>query len=159
MALPAGRALVVVAGLAVAGYGAYQLYRAAKKDVTKRLALTGVGADARRWVERAGRFGIGARGVVFTVMAGSSARRAAPRPGQAGRPGRGARALERGPGGGVLLTIVALGFMAYGVWQTRERPLAPRRGRRASRAARTPRGPAGRPAGPRGVRPVRGQFA
>jgi hypothetical protein len=118
MALPAGRALVVAAGLAVAGYGAYQLYRAAKKDVTKRLALTGVGADGRRWVERAGRFGIGARGVVFVVLGGFLLLAALRRdPSQAGGLGDALGALERAPGGGVLLALVALGFMAYGVWQ------------------------------------------
>jgi hypothetical protein len=118
MALPAGRALVAAAGVAVAGYGVYQLYKAAKKDVRKRLALTGVGADTERWIVRVGRFGIGARGVVFAIVGGFLGLAALRRdPGQAGGLPEALAAVERAPSGGLLLALVALGLMAYGVYQ------------------------------------------
>jgi hypothetical protein len=118
MALPAGRALVAAAGVAVAGYGVYQLYKAVKKDVRKRLALTGVGADTERWIVRVGRFGIGARGVVFAIVGGFLGLAALRRdPGQAGGLPEALAAVERAPSGGLLLAVVALGLMAYGVYQ------------------------------------------
>jgi hypothetical protein len=118
MALPAGRALVAAVGLGVAGYGLYQLYRAARKDVRKRLDLSGVAPDAQRWIVRAGRLGIGARGVVLTLVGGFLLRAALRRdPGEAGGLAEALAALERAPGGGVLLAVVALGLMAYGVYQ------------------------------------------
>jgi hypothetical protein len=118
MALPAGRALVAVAGLSVVGYGLYQLYKAAKKDVRKHLALSGVDAGTQRWIVRAGRLGIGARGVVFALV-GSFLVRAALRrdPGEAGGLPEALAAVEGAPFGRVLLAVAALGLMAYGVYQ------------------------------------------
>jgi hypothetical protein len=118
LALPLGRALVVAVGLGVAGYGLYQLYRAARKNIGKRLALDGVGAENAQWVERVGRAGIGARGVVFVIIGGflvQAARRSDAS--QAGGLPEALAAVERAPYGGVLLAIVALGLMAYGVYQ------------------------------------------
>jgi hypothetical protein len=118
MALPAGRALVAAAGLAVAGYGAYQLYKAVKKDVRKRLDLAGVGADAQRWIVRVGRAGIGARGVVFVILGGFLGLAALRRdPEQAGGLPEALAAVERAPYGAVLLVLVSLGLMAYGLYQ------------------------------------------
>jgi hypothetical protein len=118
MALPAGRALVAAAGLGVAGYGLYQLYKAVAKDVSKRLDLGGVPADTRQWIVRVGRAGLGARGVVFAITGGLLLLAALRRdPGQAGGLGESLAALERAPYGGVLLSLVALGLMAYGVYQ------------------------------------------
>jgi hypothetical protein len=118
MGLPAGRALVAAAGLGVAGYGLYQLYRAVAKDLTKRLDLGGVSADARRWIVRVGRAGMGARGVVFAIVGGFLLLAALRRdPGEAGGLGEALAAVERAPYGAVLLSLVALGLMAYGVYQ------------------------------------------
>lgn len=118
MALPAGRALVAGVGLAVVAYGLYQLYKAAAKDVRKRLALGGVSADAERWIVGTGRAGIGARGVVFAIVGGFLLKAAARRdPGEAGGLGQALAAVERAPYGATLLTLVALGLMAYGVYQ------------------------------------------
>ena len=118
MDLPAGRGLVAAAGLGVAGYGAYQLYKAVAKDVSKRLDLGGVSADARQWIVRVGRAGLGARGVVFVIVGGFLLLAALRRdPGQAGGLGEALAALERAPYGGILLALVALGLMAYGVYQ------------------------------------------
>jgi hypothetical protein len=56
--------------------------------------------------------------VVFVVLGGFLLLAALRRdPSQAGGLGDALGALERAPGGGVLLALVALGFMAYGVWQ------------------------------------------
>ena len=118
MALPAGRALVAAAGLGVAGYGLYQLYKAVAKDISKRLALGGVSADARQWIVRVGRVGMGARGVVFAIVGGFLVLAALRRdPGQADGLGEALAAVAGATYGAVLLSLVALGLMAYGVYQ------------------------------------------
>lgn len=118
MALPLGRVLVATAGLAVIGYGLYQLYRAATSDLRKHLALHDVGADAERWIVRLGRAGTGARGVVFAVV-GSFLVLAALRhdPSRAGGLAEALAAVERAPYGAALLALVAVGLMAYGAFQ------------------------------------------
>jgi hypothetical protein len=118
MALPAGRALVAAVGLGVVAFGLFQLYRAARKDVRDRLDLSGVAPDAQAWIVRAGQLGIGARGVVLALVGGFLVRAALRRdPGEAGGLSNALAAVERAPAGGVLLALVALGLMAYGVYQ------------------------------------------
>jgi hypothetical protein len=118
LGLPLGRAIVVAVGLAVAGYGVYQLYRAARKNIGKRLALDGVGAANAQWIDRIGRAGIGARGVVFGIIGGFLVLAALRRdPNQAGGLAEALAAVERAPYGKVLLALVATGLMAYGAYQ------------------------------------------
>ncbi|GAB2503628.1 DUF1206 domain-containing protein [Lysobacter humi (ex Lee et al. 2017)] len=108
MELPAGRWLVVAAGVGVVVYGLHQLVQAAKGDVMHRL-----GKSSRR-LRALGRFGVGARGLVllpvgwFLVQAGRHYD-----PGAAGGTERALGMLDKG----APLALVGLGLLAYGVFQ------------------------------------------
>jgi len=113
---PGGRWLVMAAGVAVMGYGAYQLWRAVRADIRKHLDLSALGASAR-WVERLGRAGLAARGIVFLMLGWlvlQAGRRSSAA--QAGGVGDALDALH-GAGGAWFLAVVALGLAAYGVYQ------------------------------------------
>ena len=114
MQQPFGRVLVGLVGLAAAVYGLHQLRSAWTIDLDKRLDLSRLTASARAWVIRLGRFGTAARGVVL-VMLGYMFMRAAlkARPDEAGNVEGVLDSLRDTPW---LLAAIALGFIAYGVF-------------------------------------------
>ena len=116
--LPFGRFLVMAVGLGVIGYAFYQLYRAGTDKMKKHLDLAEAGEPQATWIVRAGRFGIGARAVVF-IMIGVLLLRAAARhnAGEAGGIKQGLAALAAEPYGRYVYVAVALGFVAYGLFQ------------------------------------------
>ena len=115
---PLGRWLVVGAGIAVAGYGIYQLYRAWAAKLSRQLDFVALSREAGSWLMKVCRFGIGARGVVFgicgwyLVRAGIAHDAAA-----AADTGEALRAIERQPYGEWLLAVVAIGLIAYGAYE------------------------------------------
>jgi hypothetical protein len=115
---PFGRWAVAAAGAAVVAYGLYQLYRAALKDPRKHLDLADAGAGAAAWVDRLGRFGIAARGVVFVIIGWFLVRAAMQRaPERAGGIDDSLALLAAQPYGRLLLGVVAAGLGAYGAYQ------------------------------------------
>jgi hypothetical protein len=118
LALPAGEWLVGAAGVAVAGYGLYQLVRAFQAKLSRHLDLAGLTQEAGRWAIHVSRFGIAARGVVF-VIGGVFLVRAAMRHDatEAAGAGESLAAIGSGPFGTILLAIVAVGVIAYGIYQ------------------------------------------
>ena len=118
MEMPAGRWLVGGAGLGVIGYGLYQIRRAWTADVRKHLDLTDVSAETQQWIVRLGRLGYAARGVVFAVI-GTFFERAALTydPSKATGIGGALQALEQAPWGPWILGVVALGLIAYGLFE------------------------------------------
>lgn len=116
--LPFGRFLVMAVGLGVIGFACYQLYRASTDKVKKHLDLAEAGEPQATWIVRAGRFGIAARAVVF-VMIGVLLLRAAARhnAGEAGGIAQGLATLAAAPYGRYVYGLVALGFVAYGLFQ------------------------------------------
>ena len=118
LALPYGKFLVIAVGLGVIGYAVYQLYRAFSDKVKKNLDLAEAGPTQATWIVRLGRFGIGARAVVF-AMIGVFLFRAASSydPNKAGGIGQSLAALASGPYGRIVLGVVALGLAAYGLYQ------------------------------------------
>jgi hypothetical protein len=68
LAEPFGAWLVAAVGAAVLAYGGYQVYRALLTDVARHLDRTALGASGTRWALRFGRFGMAARGLVFSVI-------------------------------------------------------------------------------------------
>jgi hypothetical protein len=118
MEAPGGRFLVAAAALGIAGYGVMQLVKAYKSEIDKRLDLSPLSSEARRWAVRASRAGLAARGVVFVVIGFFLL--------QAGRHENASE--TRGLGGALdalhdtaygpwLLGLVALGLVGYGVTQ------------------------------------------
>jgi hypothetical protein len=117
LAMPAGQWLVAGAGAAVIGYALYQGWRAAHTDLRRRVRLAETGA-AGPWVIRFARFGIAARGVVFLVIGWFLVQAALRQdPHRAGGIDESLRALQAQAHGPVLLAVVALGLVAFGIWQ------------------------------------------
>jgi hypothetical protein len=117
MALPWGRWMVAAVGAGVMGYALYQVWKGARKDLRKRLRLMGEDT-AHRWVLRVARFGIIARAVVFMLIGWFLVRAGLHRaPGEVGGIDDALRALAAQSYGPILLGVVAVGLMAYGVWE------------------------------------------
>jgi hypothetical protein len=115
-ALPAGEALVWIGAAAVAGYGAYQIFRAWRAKLGRHLALTRVSAGTGSVLLGICRFGLAARGAVFLLIGFFLARAASKHdPQQAG--GVRESLLTLAGFGRWALGAVALGLIAYGVFQ------------------------------------------
>jgi hypothetical protein len=114
--LPGGEMLVAAAGLAIAGYGLYQLYRAWAAKLGRQLRLGQMSEPLRSWVAGVSRFGIAARGVVFCLIGFFLARSGLKHdPAQAGGLRESLHTLAevgRWP-----FVAVAIGLMAYGVYE------------------------------------------
>lgn len=114
--LPGGELIVMLVAIGIAGYGAYQLYRAAAAKLSKQLDLAQMSREAGRWVIGVSRFGIAARGIVFLAVGWTVF--FAGRRHDASQAGGIREALDvirefgRWP-----FAAVALGLMAYGLYQ------------------------------------------
>lgn len=115
---PFGRWAVGLVGLGVAAYGAYQLVKAFKSDLDKRLNLEGSAVATRRRVVALGRAGMAARGVVFCIVGWLVIQAARTYdPGKAQGLQGALSTLRQAAYGPYLLPAVALGLIAYGVFQ------------------------------------------
>ena len=115
---PLGRWLVIGAGVAVAGYGIYQLYRAWAAKLSRQLDLAALSRGAGSWLVKVCRFGIGARGVVFGICGWYLVRAGIAHDATAAADtGEALGAIERQPFGEWLLAIVAVGLIAYGAYE------------------------------------------
>ena len=118
LALPAGRSIVIGAGLGIIGYALYQLYRAATGKFLKRLDLSSAGSRTRTWIEQLGGFGVGARALVFGMIGILLARAGWEYdPSEAGGIEKSLDVIAGGPAGAVLFTTVAAGLIAFGILQ------------------------------------------
>jgi hypothetical protein len=115
--MPAGRWLVVAAGLSVVGYALWQLYKAASGKFLKRLDLSSCGNQTKVWVTRLGRFGIAARGIVFGMLGALLARAGwTYNPSGVGID-QSLDALGAAPLGGIVFGTVAAGLIAFGIFE------------------------------------------
>ncbi len=114
---PFGVALVVVIGLVVLGVACYLFYKAYAAPFRRRLNLTSLSTQTRKWVIGLGRFGYAALGVVFVVVGIFLIVAASQHnPRQAKGLDTALQVLAHQPFGAVLLGVVALGLIAYGVY-------------------------------------------
>ena len=117
MSAPAGKWLVVAAGLAFGAYAVAQWRRAWTRSFEKKLGLGSLSAEARQTVTRISAAGIAARGVafclagIFLIAAGLQAD-----PSKARGLSGSLNSLRDQPYGPWLLTVVALGLAGYGVY-------------------------------------------
>jgi hypothetical protein len=109
---PYGKWLVLLGGLIVIGAGVYQMSRAWRSKLGKRLHLGEMNASVERKVVAISRFGIAARAVVFFVVGVSLVRAALQHNADAARGS--SRALDVLPD--PMLVLVGLGLVAYGVY-------------------------------------------
>lgn len=112
MDLPFGPALVVIVGLAVAGVGIYQIHRGWTEKFREDLAGT-----PNRYSMIAGKVGYIARGVAFIVIgAGFVTAGLTHQPSKSRGLDGALRDMVGLPWGQVIVTLVALGFAAFGVY-------------------------------------------
>ena len=121
MSKPFGQVLVALVGVAIIGFAVHQFKQALKGEMLEKLSLTGLAARQRTHVERISKAGVIARSVVF-LLVGTFFIQAAVQadPGEAGGLGEALSALARQPFGPLLLGLVALGLVAYAVYQALE---------------------------------------
>lgn len=117
LAQPFGQWLVGLAGLIAIGVGIYNIYEAYKCKFRHHFKLQEMTAGERNLAMRTGQFGIAARGIVFGII-GIFLIQAALQsdPTEAKGLGAALATLAQQPFGPWLLGLVALGFIAYGVY-------------------------------------------
>lgn len=117
LALPAGPFLVTVVAVIVFGVAVGSVVKGVRRTFEQDLDLSRLPSGTRRWVERLGRIGYLARGVVFgmvSVLVGYAALTH-----DASRSGgldAALRTLAAQPFGAVLLIAVAIGVAAFGAY-------------------------------------------
>lgn len=118
MAQPFGVIAVGIAGGAFILYGLYQAYRGITADIDRRLDLHRMSPGAVVWVIRLGRAGLVARGIVFGLIGVFLIVAALQSdPSEARGLGGALRTLQGETYGPWLLGAVAVGLIAYGLFQ------------------------------------------
>ncbi len=121
MSQPLGRWIIGAVGGGVILFGLYELYRGYAADLRAKLDLTELGGDARKHVVRFGRFGRAARGVVFGIIGWFLVKAALEYDSSEAQGFAAAlQTLESQAYGRYLLGAVALGLIAYGLFELAE---------------------------------------
>jgi succinate dehydrogenase/fumarate reductase cytochrome b subunit len=117
LAWPAGRVIVVVAGLIIIGVGVAHVVKGVKKSFIEEMDTSSMPPVAREGVARLGQIGYIAKGVALALVGGllSYATLTFDRQKAQGLDGALETILAQ-PFGRFLLTLVALGFVAFGVF-------------------------------------------
>jgi hypothetical protein len=117
LSYPLGRWVVGAIGTGILIYGVLQIRRGVIGKLDKWLSFLDTTATSRKWARGVSRFGVAARGVVFSLI-GSFLIRAAYdfNPHEAKGLGGTLRTLAAEPYGAWLLGIAALGLVAYGLY-------------------------------------------
>lgn len=115
--LPGGRFLVGLAGLVVLAVAAYFVHKGLTKGFMKAIDTSQATAAQRRWIERAGLAGYPGKGLALLVVGGLLiwAAVAYDADKAAGLDGA-LRTVLEAPFGAWLLTVIALGLVAFGVF-------------------------------------------
>jgi hypothetical protein len=117
MAQPLGRWVIALVGAGVVTFGAYELYRAATAKLSKHLDLSAVEMRNRRKIIYLGRAGLAARGIVFGIAGWFLVRASFQVDAQEVQGLAGAlQTLEEQPYGRWILSTVASGLIAYGLF-------------------------------------------
>jgi Domain of Unknown Function (DUF1206) len=116
-AWPGGRFLVGIAALVLIGVGVYHVHKGVTKRFMKEIDTAQASAGERRTIERLGQAGYAAKGVALALVGGLLAWAAITfDPSKASGLDGALRTLLDAPFGRVLLTLVALGIAAFGVF-------------------------------------------
>lgn len=118
MEKPFGRIAIGLVGVGIGAYGLYQLVKAFKSDLDKRLNLEGSAVATRKRVVALARAGTAARGVVFAIIGWLVIQSALQYEPSKAQGLQGALVtLREAAYGRYLLGAVALGLIAYGISQ------------------------------------------
>jgi hypothetical protein len=114
---PAGRWLVALIGLVVIGVGVYLVHKGTSKKFLEEVDLSSASPQATRLVTRLGQVGFPAKGVALGVVGGLLVYAAVTfDPARATGLDGALRTILEAPFGQVLLTLVAIGIAAFGVY-------------------------------------------
>ncbi|WP_029433218.1 DUF1206 domain-containing protein [Blastococcus sp. URHD0036] len=114
---PGGRWWVALAGLALVGSGVYHVYKGVSKKFLKQIDLGSASPGTRRLVERVGLVGFPGKGVALALVGGLLVYAAVTfDPEKASGLDGAMHTLLDAPFGRFLLTLVALGIAAFGVF-------------------------------------------
>jgi len=117
LAQPFGAVLIALIGAAIVIAGVAQFYQAYSKKFLEMFRWHSMSATERRWITRMGQVGYSARGVVFPIIGISLLRAALDANPSASRGVREALLeIAHSMAGQVLLGLVAVGFVAYGLF-------------------------------------------
>jgi hypothetical protein len=112
-----GRFLVGLAGLVIIGVGAYHVYKGWTKKFLEGVDLSQASLASRKAVIRLGQIGYPAKGVALMVVGGLLTWAAVTfDPKKASGLDGALRTVNEAPFGKVLLTLIALGLVAFGVF-------------------------------------------
>jgi hypothetical protein len=116
MSLPGGALIVWAVAIGIAAFGAYQLYRAARRKLSSQMRSGQMAAEAGGWLVTVSRIGIASRGLVFIAIGWILAIAAREHdPGQAGGIAAGLDRLATL--GRLPLAAIGAGLIAYGIYQ------------------------------------------
>ena len=114
--LPAGRVMVVVAGVLIMGVGVASVVKGVKKSFLKEIVTSSMSPFARRGVTGLGQIGYIAKGVAVSGVGGLiTYATVTVDPQKQGLDGA-LQTLLAQPSGRFLLTVLALGFVAFGLF-------------------------------------------
>lgn len=117
MSQPFGQWLVGTVGAIIIAIAFYHFYQMFSAKFRKHFKWHEMSQTERTWSTRLGRLGHGARGVTFLIIGGFFIQAAIQaQPDEARGLGGALRTLEQQPYGPWLLGLVALGFIAYGIY-------------------------------------------
>ena len=117
---PLGHWVVMLAGLALIGFAAQQVYAAITCRLERNLDVDGMRREAGSWAVGVSRFGVAARAVVFALLGWTIAVAGWSRDAsEVGTTASSLRTLAQHPGqlGDWLLGITAAGLVAYGFYE------------------------------------------
>jgi hypothetical protein len=114
---PGGRFLVAIAGLVLIGVGGYHVVKGIKKKFLKEIDLAQAPPSATRLITRLGQIGYPAKGIALALVGGLLGYAAISfDPSKATGLDGAMRTLLSAPGGEILLTLVAVGIVAFGIY-------------------------------------------
>ena len=118
MGFPLGDILLALVGIGIAAYGIRQIWQAWRFQLDDDLDRSQLRQDGAGWVLSVGRWGIGARGVIF-ALTGVALMRAGfdRRPSAAGGMSESLSTVLSQPNGHWLLAAVAAGLVCFGFFQ------------------------------------------
>lgn len=112
----AGRVLVGIIGGVIIGYGVYNLYRACSDNFEKKLELSAMSADQKKWAFRAGRAGYTAMFINYSFLGSFLIASAVKAKSQGGGLSTTLTLLLEQPFGSWLLGFMAVGLIFYGIF-------------------------------------------
>ena len=112
-----GEWLIGLAAVGTIGYGLYQIYKGFSGSFMKRIKQQEIPADRQRLIERTGRIGFAARGIVLCIIGYLLLRAALDHNAKAAGGTESAFQFMQSTSIPYLMGVVALGLICYGIFQ------------------------------------------